>query len=1526
MAESSSAQSLQGLDSVTKRLLEAREAHQCERAANAQSVEAHSPEAGSLEQVPSAKWVAELSEATLEAGPTLLELSEQAQRSQVSGEVFRCVDVLERRLRAIEWFTSQFTAFGYRDEWLAEAVNYMDRVAVAGCTGTSSGSSSDPLQEDTCEMAKQVMASRELWLAAVLVALKMCEAESELDSSAESLVIPLVSFGQAGYKRDRSRWNQILAAEMRLCHKLNFCLVVPNALQLVDRLAHDVCRVARVDTRWQLSRMADEALDRACWAGLEEGHLPLLKGPPLKNKEEEEKRKNAAMPLRRLTHFQALARFLGELTVVHKPRDAYGEENHPCMLAIAVVHLALHSFKGAGPPEACIAELAKIQAQVLTDVKVTEEVLPDLLASIYRLWSSLPQSSPVLKKWRAREELLGGALPSAPSKAQLPTELQKSCCAFSTPQRKRQKVEMRGTSATPCGKQPPPSAGRPSSLEPRCPGSGGSAAAEADSQRPDDSPLAEALPSSNAEEAPKTCTKPLQPATCDAPIDIAAAAVLALPMCSGGSPPQPDSPSSNGQCHAEAMEVVAAPSPSQQPAVSLPSSMDATPSASSSVSVAAAVTVENTSPCSEASSQTSSKRTTPVGQAMHGFGNPRVCAKSLLKRQPTSSQPHCEEIEIVDDPEEASTRPCAAMDPTVTNTEQPHSLEQQPPQPQDDESPPKIRRRKKRPSLERVDSAPLEHRREEQLETQQSEPSQESQQLQPHQPLADEAATRPCAAMHPAATNTACGEQPHSLEQQPLQPQDYERRPKLKRLKRPSAPEDPVEQRDEQLHTQQSEPLHEIPQQQPSQLISYEGTSPEQQRPEQQLQEQQQQQPPQPERGNQTRRLRLTSSSRQEVASSPDDVVDVGCASPERERRDPLLPVHARAASEAADSPELQSTPEQDQRLQNTGTTVEPAQQLQNTSELDQQPRSQGHPILLPVQEVHEEDGEEEAPREEDEDEAMSCNPSQNSVVSRDSYNMSEECNQAVEIPETKSEQEEQGEGGEENDKDEREKQAREDMVEVDEEEKVKRGSEDEREESPNEETSCEVVEDDAAEFAKGEGEMQLQQPQERQLRQEQQCLPPIPTPEVTCREPLLPNPQQPESQRPPWQPAPWQLPWQNQEQRQQQRWQKPQQCHSQPQLQQQQQQRQLQPQQGQLPASSVVHFTGGERVAEPITEPEITKQPGKRAPPPKELREHSRSPHASQMWLKVFHHEWGCGKCRWTVCTPSCWKARTEATTDMAELRRKRAVLGKMARRQRCLAPKIPSSRPAQAPAAVAAMRKLKRKFQKIQKINFKKSYELRDSASRSRPRPIATPSSARAVVPYNTAVAPPSHSVVSAGARPQAISAVAKLQLTTAVAQPQPTTIAQPQAIDAAAQSQATLAVAQPQSIAAVAQQVPRQLQLPPAAALVPRATAGQPPPMATAAGIPSRRQRPPMHPFGVLQRKKYSQRQRKPIEQDNNSLALHDWDSPDKKDLARCMQLDKRHSTGPVRASAARSSISRSRSSLGSLTLRRSARVVR
>jgi hypothetical protein len=371
--------------------------------------------------VPSVREVAELSAATLKSGPTLLELFSQAQKNPVNGQVLCCPAVFEMRLRAITWFSSQFHALGYRDEWLADAVNYMDRVAALWSTksiaGKSSRASSDELEDDTIEKAAQVMACDEFWLAAVKVALKMSEAENELDSTAHELVLPLVSFGQRGFVYDRSVRHKIDVAELKLLDELDFSLVPPNALVLVDRLAHEVVQAACVNSKWQLSALTNAELEQVCWGGLEEGYLPLLRGPPSNCpcsvcKEVENVRMKSAMPRRGLTLFQALARFLLEVISVHDPGKSHGRGNHLCVLAIAVVQLALHSFDRTGPPSSCVVALANIKAQTLTSAE--KRLQSNLLDCIHTLWSNLPQTCPVQAKWCCR----GFALPS-PAACQL---------------------------------------------------------------------------------------------------------------------------------------------------------------------------------------------------------------------------------------------------------------------------------------------------------------------------------------------------------------------------------------------------------------------------------------------------------------------------------------------------------------------------------------------------------------------------------------------------------------------------------------------------------------------------------------------------------------------------------------------------------------------------------------------------------------------------------------------------------------------------------------------------------------------------------------------------------------------------------------------------------------------------------------------------------------------------------------------------------------------------------------------------
>eukprot|EP00931_Biecheleriopsis_adriatica_P044442 TRINITY_DN25426_c0_g1_i1.p1 TRINITY_DN25426_c0_g1~~TRINITY_DN25426_c0_g1_i1.p1 ORF type:complete len:867 (+),score=191.72 TRINITY_DN25426_c0_g1_i1:64-2601(+) len=380
-------------------------------------------------KAPSTQQMSDLAELTREAISEGLidELSDQAKEGQICGSLLELEEVAAPRRQAIDWLSHQFDSFGFRDEWLAEAILLMDRAAVL---------------EQSSEAARKAMESQNFWLGAVQIALKMSEAEAELDSSITDLVVPLVPFGPDGDQCTRKRWSVIQRAEMCLSRALDFRFVVPSALLLVQHMAVEMCAAVCNDTRAAPGSPREVAAER--WPGLMVGHLPYVVGPPLRTAKMEEERLAMVLPRRPLRRVQALACFLTELAVVHMPGVVYGDKLPAESLAVTALQLALHSF-GSKPPEACKAFLADVKARLLPPDRLPEVVLENLLVSVYHLWSKLPEDSPVVKKWHKRQAEF--TLPSAPAQAELPSFLQRKCI-FSTPQRRQ--ADERDNATTPC--------------------------------------------------------------------------------------------------------------------------------------------------------------------------------------------------------------------------------------------------------------------------------------------------------------------------------------------------------------------------------------------------------------------------------------------------------------------------------------------------------------------------------------------------------------------------------------------------------------------------------------------------------------------------------------------------------------------------------------------------------------------------------------------------------------------------------------------------------------------------------------------------------------------------------------------------------------------------------------------------------------------------------------------------------------------------------------------------------------------
>lgn len=378
--------------------------------------------------VPSRELLEELEALTVEAGPTLEILKEQACGSKINGAVLEAAAVAQPRMEAIKWMSNQFAAFGYRDEWLADAILYMDRLAVQMYKSDNFLSLGIEPNSPAAEIlgATEAMKSQDLWLAAVMVALKMSEAESELDTSIQDLVVPLVPFGPNGLKCTRARWQKIKLTEFFVVRELDSRLMVPTAFHFVQHLSREVQRAPTAN-----------------WAGLESVELPKLLGPPLSSKEQEEQKHKHAMPKRRLTKMQALAQCLADMAVVHKPSNVYGDKLSPAVLAVTVLRLCLYAW--GRPPAGCEERLDELQEELGIN-SVPEEERQRLLAEVYRLWQRMPVGllSPVTDRWRKRDLL--SKLPPAPGQDSLPPLLQE-CCCFLTPRKKKQ--EPKDLSATP---------------------------------------------------------------------------------------------------------------------------------------------------------------------------------------------------------------------------------------------------------------------------------------------------------------------------------------------------------------------------------------------------------------------------------------------------------------------------------------------------------------------------------------------------------------------------------------------------------------------------------------------------------------------------------------------------------------------------------------------------------------------------------------------------------------------------------------------------------------------------------------------------------------------------------------------------------------------------------------------------------------------------------------------------------------------------------------------------------------------
>jgi hypothetical protein len=274
------------------------------------------------------------------------------------------------REKAVELLVTMFAQHNFRDSWFVSVLSILDRLA--GTTSIQSDMRSRVQQPQSWlrDALKDIMA-------AVLLVLKVAAATTELGIGLEEIICQLT-----GVCQDAAWWQDVAKVECQILRALDYRVAAPSLLDVTIRIALDIYR-ASVTT--------------AEWPGLVEGMLRLPK-------------RELETPLPR---FILLALFLVELGIVHAYRELYDDSAPPIALPLAALNLAMYSF--GNPPEQLVLELER--AHVVTIGKqAATRLLPKLGHALCKLWGHGVSDSPVIRKWNARAQQLGGRLPMAPLK------------------------------------------------------------------------------------------------------------------------------------------------------------------------------------------------------------------------------------------------------------------------------------------------------------------------------------------------------------------------------------------------------------------------------------------------------------------------------------------------------------------------------------------------------------------------------------------------------------------------------------------------------------------------------------------------------------------------------------------------------------------------------------------------------------------------------------------------------------------------------------------------------------------------------------------------------------------------------------------------------------------------------------------------------------------------------------------------------------------------------------------------------
>jgi hypothetical protein len=364
-----------------------------------------------------------------DAMSTITESDEQKELRLLGQRLHRChldtssfadeaSPVAAARRREIQEWTRWFALNDFRDDWLATAIFLIDRAATRAVQQGHDSTS--------------IFSSRNLWSAAVMLALKLSSATTELDCEVKDLLSPPAA--TAGRMTTSDRWEQVYAAERYLLRLLNFDVAMPTPLELVQSLCRTVLAGGQVTT---------------AWTGAQKGYVFIARAPP----------KSQQMPRRSpLTRFEALATYLLELSLHLRPAEALSGEagsSQVHILAVAIVSLALHSFGdegvSEGPPQGCLDALASASSILLGEASAR---LPLALETLHGLWARTPPGSCVAEKWSERATALGGALPRHTAAAAIavpisPAKGLEAKLLVSLTPRRRTQVRQAPVSATP---------------------------------------------------------------------------------------------------------------------------------------------------------------------------------------------------------------------------------------------------------------------------------------------------------------------------------------------------------------------------------------------------------------------------------------------------------------------------------------------------------------------------------------------------------------------------------------------------------------------------------------------------------------------------------------------------------------------------------------------------------------------------------------------------------------------------------------------------------------------------------------------------------------------------------------------------------------------------------------------------------------------------------------------------------------------------------------------------------------------